>query len=422
MNDDKHMNRRRWLSLSGAALGGLWGGALWRAGDASAADPAPSARARRCILLWMNGGPSHIDTFDPKPGSRAAGPLGDTATSAPGVRVSETLPHVAEVADRLTIVRGMTSNEGNHQRARKLAHTGYADNPTVDHPSLGGWISHELGASSGDLPAHVSVHGPGMGAGFLGASHGPFAVSKAGTLPASAASPTSIGDARFARRKRALAELERRFAEQTKSPLVDERRAVYQRAFEMMQSKHLDAFDLSSEPAALVDAYGDTDFGRGCLTARRLVDRGVPFVEVVLDGWDTHRDNFSRTQKLCDALDPAMATLVKDLEQRGMLDDTLVVWMGEFGRSPNINGEEGRNHHPAAWSAVLAGGGARPGRVHGVTDDVGARVKSGHVTVPDLFATITTLLGMDPDKTFDSDSGRPIAITDGGIPLTVLMR
>lgn len=415
------MNRRRWLTLSGAALGGLWGSTLWGTDRAHAADSKPSARARSCILLWMNGGPSHLDTFDPKPGTPSAGPFGAIATRVPGVQICETLPRLAEVTDRLTLLRGMTSSEGNHQRARKLLHTGYVDNPTVDHPSLGGWISHELGARDSALPAHVSVHGPGVGAGFLGASHGPFVVSKAGSLPGAVAPPSSIGDARFERRRRALAELERRFAERTASPRIEERRSVYRRAFDMMHSKHLDAFDLAEEPTSTVDAYGDSDFGRGCLTARRLVERGVPFVEVVLDGWDTHRDNFGRTQKLCDTLDPAMAALIEDLERRGKLDDTLVVWMGEFGRSPQINGNDGRNHHPAAWSAVLAGGGARRGLVHGATDDRGARVTTGAVTVPDLFATIATLLGMDPDKTYDSELGRPISITDGGIPLTVLM-
>jgi len=414
------MNRRRWLGLSAAALGGLWGTSWLTAGEASAAEGG-LAPVRRCILLWMNGGPSHIDTFDPKPGSRAAGPLGAIATSMPGVQLSETLPQLAEIANRLTIVRGMTSREGNHQRARKLMHTGYVDNPTVDHPSLGAWVSHELGAAASDLPAHIAIHGPGFGAGFLGASHGPFSVAKAGRLPDAATPHAAIGDARFERRQRALAELERRFAGRTKSPLVDERRSVYQRAIGMMHSKHLDAFDLSGEPQSLLDAYGDSDFGRGCLTARRLVGRGVPFVEVVLDGWDTHRDNFTRTQKLCDVLDPAMATLTADLEQRGMRDDTLVIWMGEFGRGPQISGDEGRNHHPAAWTAVLCGGGARPS-VHGVTDDVGARVTRDAVTVPDLFATVTTLLGMDPDKTLDSDLGRPISITDGGVPVAGLMR
>jgi hypothetical protein len=420
MRDERRRDRRTFLGWGATAVAGLLAGALGAREARGQPVPSEPRPARRCILLWMNGGPSHVDTFDPKPGTSAAGPLRAIPSRASGVRLSELLPEVAEVADRLTIVRGMTSREGNHQRARYLVHTGYAENPTVDHPSLGGWVSHELGGRGGELPAHVCIDGPGVGAGFLGAAHGPFVVQRAGELPTSALAPEWVAAPRFERRTAALDLLEADFARRAGRD-VEERRQVYARSLAMMRSPELDAFDIGAEPARVVDAYGDSEFGRACLTARRLVEAGVPFVEVVLDGWDTHRDNFGRTAELCRQLDPAMAALVRDLGVRGLLDDTLVLWMGEFGRSPDVNGEDGRDHHPAAWSAVLAGGGARPGMVRGETDARGERVVAGAVTVPDLLATVLHLLGVRHDAVFQSRTGRPISVTDGGVPIEALM-
>jgi uncharacterized protein (DUF1501 family) len=181
------------------------------------------------------------------------------------------------------------------------------------------------------------------------------------------------------------------------------------------------AFDLSSEPLALRASYGDTDFGRGCMTARRLVEAGVRFVEVVLDGWDTHQNNFTRTRDLMKTLDPAFSTLLQDLDHRKSLGHTLVACMGEFGRTPHINGNDGRDHYPQAWSAVLAGGGIRGGIVHGATDGEGTKVVSDPVTVPDLFATLATQLGMSPDATILSPAGRPISLTDSGVPVRALL-
>jgi uncharacterized protein (DUF1501 family) len=215
--------------------------------------------------------------------------------------------------------------------------------------------------------------------------------------------------------------LEAQFAGETGDPRVQSRREVYAKATRMMNSSRLEAFDLDAEPEATRAAYGDTDFGRGCLMARRLVESGVKFVEVVLDGWDTHQNNFERTRKLMETLDPAMATLVGDLDQRKLLDRTLVVWMGEFGRTPRISADEGRDHHPQAWSAVLAGGGVKRGIVHGQTDADGERVVRDPILVPDLFATLASLLGLDPDKSVTTPLGRPVAVTDGGAPIRNLI-
>jgi hypothetical protein len=409
--------RRSLLSLGATALGAA---ALRRAiGDARADGPKPAA-ADAVIVLWMNGGPSHVDTFDPKPGRKVMGPLRAIATSAPGVQIGEHLPLVAREAHRLAIVRGMSSKEGSHERAQRLGHTGYSPNPTAAYPSLGAWASRSLGGRDPELPAYVSLGGPGGDAGFFGAAHAPFIVSTPGQAPDD--TDSGVSEARFGRRAQALAMLEEGFSASTGSPVVTERRAVYDRAFRLMRSPKLRAFDLSDEPAATLAAYGDTPFGRGCLTARRLVEVGVRFVEVTLDGWDTHEDNFGRVKALCGALDPAMSALLRDLADRSRLDRTLVLWMGEFGRTPRISGDDGRDHHPSAFSAVLAGGGIRGGVVVGQTDEDGEKVVSDKVAVADLFATIASRLGLDPHETTQAPNGRPVSLTDGGLVVEKLLR
>jgi uncharacterized protein (DUF1501 family) len=405
------LKRRHFLhGLSGVA-GLLAASTLLGRRHARAAAP-PKARA--CILLWLNGGPSHIDTFDPKPGSAAAGRFKAIPTRVPGLSLSEHLPRVAAVAQHLAIVRGMTSREGNHDRAQSLVHTGYAPNPTVAYPSLGSWVAHEVGDPSAELPLFVSIDGPSRSAGFLGVQYNPFIVQNLAEPLRNSGYAPGVDRARFATRTGALAALEDDFAARTGDARIAGRRAVYARAIRMMDAPGLAAFDLSGEPAASFAAYGDSDFGRGCLMARRLVGAGVRFVEVVLDGWDTHKDNFGRTEKLMGTLDPALAALVSDLAARDLLSSTLILCMGEFGRTPAINGDDGRDHHPAAWSALLAGGGVRGGVVVGATSDDGGKVVARPTTVPELMATALTLLGVDPQKELATPLGRPIRITDNG--------
>ena len=408
------LSRRSLLQLLGAAAGTAAVAPLL--GGRAEAAPGP----RSAIVLWMNGGPSHIDTWDPKPGSRTGGPFRAIRTRVPGLSVSEHLPRLAERADRLAVVRGMTSAEGNHARAQELVHTGHAPGGTVAHPALGAWASAELGGG-GDLPAYVTVGGAGAGPGFLGVAHGPLIVPEAGQPPANLVVAPSASGARMDRRLAMLDAIEAEHAGRTGDARVAGRRAVHDKAVRLMRSPRVAAFDVEPEPTAVRKAYGDTPFGRGCLVARRLVESGVRLVEVVLDGWDTHKDGFTRSAELMGALDPAMSALLDDLAARAMLERTLVVCIGEFGRTPRINGDEGRDHHPGAWSAVLAGGGVRGGVVHGATDDEGRRVVEDAVTVPDLFATITALMGIDPTKTVVSPRGRPVAIVEGGTPVAALM-
>jgi hypothetical protein len=404
------MTTRRQLLTAGAAaaLGSMIAGRR----DAAAAPPAAEA----LVVLWLNGGPSHIDTFDPKPG--AMGPFRPIATSAPGIELAEHFPRLAERAHHLAVVRGMTTKEGSHERARYLAHTSYAPSPTAAHPSLGSWIAAESGAA-GELPAFVSLGGPAAGAGLLGAAHGPFVVSDPGGEPDD--TRAHVDRARFDRRLEALSFLEERFAARGGQAAVRGRREVHERAVAMMRSPKLDAFAVDDEPEAVRAAYGDTPFGRGCLVARRLVEAGVRVVEVELDGWDTHEDNFERVRSLAAVLDPAMSQLLTDLADRDRLRRTLVLCLGEFGRSPELNGRDGRDHHPRAWTALLAGGGLRGGVAHGQTDERGDRVVADPTSVADLFATVARQLGIDPEKTVTSPGGRPIAVTDGGTPIAALL-
>ena len=392
----------------------------WLERAARAAPAAPGAKAKSVILLWMNGGPSHIDTWDPKTG-KVAGPAKSIKTSAPGVLISEHMPQLAKVANKLAIVRGMTSKEGNHQRAQYLLRTGYAPNPTVAHPSLAAWVTKRHGEPPSGLPGSVSLGGPSLGAGFFGVQYGPFVVQTPGQMPQNVGYGPGVDDPRFEARKALLDGMDATFAAQTGDGKVEGRRALYGKADRLMHASALKAFDVSDEPEAVRAAYGDTAFGRGCLTAARLVGSGVKFVEVTLDGWDTHQDVFGRTKKLMGTLDPAMSALLEDLHRRGLADSTLVVWMGDFGRTPVINANDGRDHHPNAWSAVLAGAGIRGGVVHGETDERGDKVVKDAVSVPNLLATIATTLGLDPADIAQSPAGRPIALTDGGTPVRALL-
>ena len=414
------MLTRRDLLCAGATTGLGLVVSRWLEASALADDAAPKGKAKSVILLYMNGGPSHIDTWDPKTG-KVAGPNKAIKTSAPGVVISEHLPLLAAKANKLAIVRGMTSKEGNHQRAQFLLRTGYSPNPTVQHPTLAAWVNKKLGEPPSGLPGSVSLGGPSLGAGFFGVQYGPFVVQTPGQLPQNVAYGPGVDDARFEARRGLLDGLEAGFAAQTGDAKIEGRRALYGKAERLMHATALKAFDASEEPEAVRTAFGDTPFGRGCLTASRLVASGVRFVEVTLDGWDTHQDVFGRTKKLMGTLDPAMSALLDDLQRRGLADSTLVVWMGDFGRTPNINGNEGRDHFPNAWSAVLAGAGIRGGVVHGETDAQGAKVVKDAVTVPNLLATIATALGLDPADVAQSPAGRPISLTDGGAPVRAIL-
>jgi uncharacterized protein (DUF1501 family) len=406
------MNRRTLLQLgTTGALSALTASLLSK--RALAAAPAP--KATQLIVLWMNGGPSQIDTWDPKTGV-TGGKHKAIATKVPGVSIAEHMPKLAAKAEKLCIIRSLASKEGNHQRAQYLLHTGYAPNPTVAHPSLGGWIAKSRGDTETGLPGFISLGGPSHNAGFLGAQYNPYVI------------PDAVGPERFARREALLKEMEHSFFEQTGDVKVVGREKVYEKAIRMMRTPDVEAFDLSKESDATRTAFGDSEFGRNCLAALRLVSAGVRVVEVTLDGWDTHQDNFTRTQKQMEILDPAMSSLLTELERRkhaktgaSLLSSTAVLWIGDFGRTPKINGNDGRDHYPGASSCVLAGAGIRTGQVIGATDATGAKVVSDAVTPANLMATLCSLMGLDPASEFITPIGRPITITDHGVPIAKIL-
>lgn len=406
------MHRRTLLQIAGtSALASLTSRVAF-------GQAAPNAKAKSVILLWMNGGPSQMDTWDPKPSSPNGGTFQELKTKQPNLSVCNHMPGIAEVADKLAVVRGLSTKEGNHQRAQYLMHTGYVPNPTIVHPAMGAWLSARLGATTSGLPAFVSLNGPSFGAGFLGVQNGPFVIQRVGVMPDNIAATTD--DDRFERRLRLLKSLDEDFRRSSGSPLVLQRQAVYDQAVKLMGTPSLKAFEIESEPDATKKAYGDSPFGKACLVARRLVESGVRFVEVWLDGWDTHQNNFERVRALLGQMDPAMSALIKDLDQRKMLDHTLVMWMGDFGRTPKINQNEGRDHYPQAQSCVLAGAGIKPG-VYGATDANGEKVVGDPYKIQDVLATVATLAGVSPSYQTMTPVGRPMAVTDGGMPLSQLM-
>jgi hypothetical protein len=423
------LSRREWLRLSSAGVVGFsMSGWL----ETLAADTAGHPERRRsCILLWMNGGPSQTDTFDLKPGHANGGPYHEIASSVPGIKISEHLPKIAAWMDRMVIVRSMNTKEGDHGRATYVMRTGQAPQGRVEFPPLGALVAKELARAEDALPSFVSIapersaSPEAYGAGFLGQQYAPLIVGEARAGQNYEQSlrvqdlQAALGVARneFDARCKMLSGLEQRFADSHPGQSPAGHRTTYERAMRLMRSAASKAFNLDEESAQLRDAYGRNLFGQGCLLARRLVQQGVPFVEVTLGsgqgiGWDTHQQNFETVKRLSQVLDPAWATLMEDLKTHGLLDSTLIVWMGEFGRTPRINQAQGRDHFPNAWSTVLAGGGIKGGQVVGKTSTSGMTVEERPVSVPDFLATVCLALGIDPKKRNISNIGRPIRIVD----------
>jgi uncharacterized protein (DUF1501 family) len=402
--------------LRGISASGLAAGALSWQDRVAAGAAALRAEGKACILLWMQGGPSQFETFDPKPGHANGGETKAISTSVPGIQISENLPQLAKVMKHLAVVRSMSSKEGSHPRATFLLHSGNLPNPSVQYPALGSLAAAEIGNKKCELPAYVHIGGGrqvgSIGGGYLGREFDPFKQPSADQLPANTSPTTS--NARYNRRLTLLEQLETDYAAGAGGSDVIDHQKVYETAARMIQSPRMTAFDLTKESDKMRDAYGRTPFGSGCLLARRLLETGVTFVEVALDGWDTHFDNFAKHKELTGKVDGPAAQLILDLQQRGMLDKTLVIWMGEFGRTPLINPRGGRDHFPKAFNLALAGGGIRGEQVIGSTDASGSEVAQRPVTVPDLFRTLSTVLGIDPDRERETPGGRPVKNVDGG--------
>ena len=415
------LKRRDLLRLSAAGM--LSGASVpWFESVAIAAAKRP--RGKACILLWMDGGPSQQHTFDPKRG----GEFRTTLTSVPGIRIVAQLPKLAQCMQDMAIVRSMTTEINGHYDAKYFLHTGYKRTTEFEHPAIGCLASSQIGSMHADMPAFVTIDAgwdirndggrlyrsvPA----YLGPQHAPLAVNDA-NLGLENLSPTGNDiDARLQLLRRS----ERRFAERYGSPAVRAKQEAFTRAVRLMHSKRSQAFNLDKEPMYIREAYGEHKFGQSCLLARRLVESGVTFVEVVHRGWDDHEGAAKPIAKRAPWIDAGMATLIRDLKARGMLDDTLVVWMGEFGRSPGA----GKDHFSKAWSSVLAGGGIKTGQVVGKTSDgknPGSEIVDRPVTSPDFVATLCTALGIDIHKEFLAPGSRPMLLVDKSAkPITELV-
>jgi hypothetical protein len=407
------MNRRAFLA--GTSLAGLsWLTPVSQLLAQQPAEPRGREPAQSIILLWLAGGPSQLETFDPHPGTTIAGDTGAVDTAVRGVQFADNYPRLAEQMESLAVIRSVKSLEGDHERGTYNLKTGYRPDPTVIHPSIGAICAHELPAGRTEIPRHISIlssQWPSRG-GFLGNQYDAFLTGDPrNPVPDVTA---TVSAERNQQRLRDLDVVEEAFARRRRERSDAEAyRAIVNQARTMMSSEQLRAFDVNLESARLRSDYGDTPFGRGCLAARRLIEVGVRCVEVTLSGWDTHADNHKGQRDQAAILDPAFSALIRDLKERNLLQRTVVICAGEFGRTPTINRLGGRDHWPNGFSVVLAGGGLRRGIVVGETDPEGRREPTDPVSVADIHATVLSAVGIDPGRIMTSPIGRTVRLSEG---------
>ncbi len=406
------------MAIGGSAAAGISA----KFGLPFAAAQDRSAKAKACILLWMQGAQSQIDTWDPKPGAETGGPFRAIATAAPGVQISEHLQRTAKQMDKVSLIRTLHSKDPNHDTATYLLHTGYRQNSDVQNPHVGSILLEELGPGKTDLPGCMVLGGePPAGAAYLPAERGPAILDRLDNPTADIVASTEyFSKGTLERRWKLLRGFEEDWVRRHADSRVDARQRTYERAWRVLSSADLKAFDLAKEPEAVRKAYGETPFGKAVHLSQRLVQAGVRFVEVQYGSWDSHADNFNAHRRLMTDIDGPYAALLEDLARSGMLSETMVVLMGEFGRTPRINAAQGRDHWTRNWCACLAGGGISGGRVIGRTDASGVEVEDRPVAVGDLYATIYQCFGVNPDKKYAGPGGRPLKILDGGEPVKEL--
>ena len=420
-------SRREFLYVGLLGTVGMTMSDLFRS-QAIAAGVTPLAapglgRAKSVINIYLPGGMSHQESFDPKMTAPVEyrGPMEAIKTNVDGLYFSENLKETAKIADKITVIRSMTHGEAAHERGTHTMFTGYRPSPAIQYPSMGSVVSHELGPRA-DLPPYILIPNqttPFAGTGYLGAAFGAFAL---GSDPATdnyavrdLTLPSGIDAARFAERREMRSVVDAHFSALEKSDALDGMDSFYQRAYAMISSdKARAAFDIKAEPKKTRDDYGRNAAGQRMLLARRLVEAGVRFVSLTYGGWD-HHDNIKRANGLqMPNFDKAYATLIRDLDERGLLDSTLVVVNTEFGRTPKINATGGRDHWPKVFSIALAGGGMKRGYVHGSSDATGGEPDNDPLKVEDYAATIFNQIGIDPAKTLITPGGRPQAIVKDG--------
>jgi hypothetical protein len=381
-----------------------------------------TAPAKQIIYLFMTGAMSHLDTFDPKPESSVQGDTQAISTSISGVQFGQNLPKLANMANDLAVVRGMYQETAAHGPAQYLIRTSYDEIATTNHPGLGPWIQRLDGRISQTLPASVNIGSKGGGPGYLGAKFAPVPIGDPNKGLENTAMPKYLKTFHFDRRLSLSKTFDKgfRFRAQDNSH-VNGYDDLYREAIGLLRSDAIKAFDITSEEDSLKEMYGKNRFGQGCLLARRLIESGVRFVEVTAGGWDMHRGLNDAISNKGAELDNALSSLIEDLKQRGRLDSTLIVLATEFGRTPKINVNAGRDHHPAAFSTLLIGGGIKTGQVYGVSDEDGFYVEDQNVSVQDFNATIAAAMGLRHDQEIFSPTGRPFNISNGGTPIADLL-
>jgi len=411
------LDRRSWLFTAASAGLSCWLPPL----STRAAERRGPERAKSLLTVWLAGGPSQLETWDPHPGDPNGGPTKAISTSLSGLQIADAFPRTADVIGSLSVIRSLISKEGDHERGTYHLRTGYRPDPSVRHPSLGSILVHERPPNGLAIPPHVAIDGgqwPPRG-GFLGDEYDAFRIGNPGGPIANATA--RVADDRQRRRLSGLDVLERNFS--VDRPTAERRtlhKQTTQDALLLMSSEQLKAFEIDDEPAEVKAAYGDDRFGKSCLVARRLIETGVRSVEVTLNGFDSHTNNFEVHREKAAILDPALATLIKDLEARDLLSSTVVLVLGEFGRTPKINPFDGRDHWPKGFSCLLGGGGIAAGRVIGATDPEGIKNPERPVPIADLFATILAAFDLDPAKELLSPIGRPLKLADGS-PIAELL-
>jgi hypothetical protein len=430
------MNRRHFLQHAAGAAALTLPSINFINGLRAAEDQLQKER-KSLIIFWMGGGPSHMDLWDVKdPNVSTAGEFKRIKTSADGVEISEVLPTVAEQMKHLSIVRSLVTNEGSHERGTELMNTGRVPSPIVQYPALGAVASSFLTDKNVPLPGFIGIGGTAqrIGPGFLGMKYAPFTVQNAGQPPANIKAPQGLGSndlettERLRRRQRLFYMLEDQFAEgryphkakpedrESVGSAAEAHTQVYKKGFDLTVSPLRTVFEVGTEPGSVIDAYGgrQNGFGMGALLARKLVEKGVTAVEIDLGGWDNHGNIFNtiRTGN-GPRLDKGMGNLVKELVDRGLWKNTVVMWMGEFGRTPRINQNGGRDHWARSWSVVIGGGAIKGGQVYGSTTPDGMDVAEKPCSVGDLFATVFAGLGLEPSTQFRDNLGRPIPIAEG---------
>lgn len=411
-----NLSRRSMLQMS-ASLGLSF---TLPALDLLAANKRGKERPKSMILLWLNGGPSQLETWDPHPGTEIGGPTRAIKTQLPKLEIASTFPNLAEEIQHLSVIRSLVSKEGDHERGTYFVKTGYRPDPTTQHPALTALLAQQLPDKKMEIPEHVSLGGgqwPARG-GYLGDQFDAFRIFEPGRNIRNLRSVVS--DERQSRRASNLEVVSNSFANRRRIKFDETLNSktslekTLERARVMMNSEQLKAFEIDDESAETKSRYGDSRFGRGCLIARRLVETGVRSVEVTLSGFDSHANNFEMQAARANDLDPAFAALIRDLRERELLDSTIVLCIGEFGRTPKINGLEGRDHWPGGFSCVVGGGGLNSGLLFGETDPTGQKKDpKDPIRVQDLYATILSQMGLDPSEELLTPIGRPMAMADG---------